>query len=320
MAAPHYAALDLGTNTFRLLIAHSDPSIATGYRPLHVERVITRAGGGFTPERGIAPDAAARIVACLQKFSAELRRHDVAAYRAAATSVFRRSPNGAAVLALVRETTGVEAEVIDGAREADLSAQGAAAQVALDGPAVIFDIGGGSTEYIVWKDGAVLGRRSFEFGVVRLAEDVLKTDPPAADELERLAALVRPLVRQAAGEAKALLGGAPFTLVGTAGTVSTLGAIDLGLTVYDRDRINGHWLERAFVEGNYARFCAMRRGERVAVPGMEEGREDLIVPGCFIAAETMAALGAGRLLVSEGGLLEGLLFEVMRRNGVTTIA
>ena len=102
--------------------------------------------------------------------------------------------------------------------------------------------------------------------------------------------------------------------------MSTLGAIDLGLSVYDRDRINGHSLARAFVSANYERFRALRRSERMAVAGMEPGREDLIVPGCFIAAETMAALGADRILISEGGLLEGLLFEVMRRHGVLSIA
>lgn len=316
MAPPHYAALDLGTNTFRLLIAKPEPQAPRGYVCVHAERVITRAGGGFSAEAGIGGAALARILTCLHSFQRAMQSCGVAAYRATATSVFRRAPNSAAILETIRRETGLAVEVIDGVEEAELSAQGAVSQIALEGAAVIFDIGGGSTEYIVWDQGAVRARESLEFGVVRLSEDMLHSDPPSEAELKAMADALTPQINAAAARAMAALRGKPFTLVGTAGTVSTLGAIDLGLTVYDRERINGHRLQVATVADNYRSFSALARRDRLAVSGMEPGREDLIVPGCFIAQTTMHALGAASLLVSEGGLLEGVLFDVLNRYAV----
>src|SRR5688572_30080570 len=153
MAAPNYAALDLGTNTFRLLIAAADPSSTLLYNPLYTERVITHAGGGFQADRGIGDEAQARILTCLQYFSETMKQWNVTEYRAAGTSVFRRAANRASVLEGIRKQTGLHVEVIDGAEEADFSARGAVSQIRLDGPAVIFDIGGGSTEYVVWDQG-----------------------------------------------------------------------------------------------------------------------------------------------------------------------
>lgn len=315
MAAPHYAALDLGTNTFRLMIARPDPDRPSGTAFVHHARVITRAGGGFTETTGIGAEARGRIVACLREFAAALAAHGVTAYRAAATSVFRRAGNRDEVLAEVRRETGIEVEVIDGLEEAELSAAGALAAVAVDGAAVVFDIGGGSTEFIACEAGRVVGKQSFEFGVVRLSEDVLRGDPLTPAEIDAMHALVAPRIDAAAAQAAALLGGRPFTLVGTAGTVSTLGAIQLGLDVYDRDRINGQVLTRDFVWRNYERFRALTRVGRAEIAGMERGREDLIVPGTYIAGRTMDAFHADILLVSEGGLLEGLVFDVLRRHG-----
>lgn len=315
MAAPHYAALDLGTNTFRLMIARPDPDRPSGTAFVHHARLITRAGGGFSEAAGIGAEARARILECLRGFAAVLKAHGVTAYRAAATSVFRRAGNRDQVLADIRRETGIEVEVIDGLEEAELSAAGALASVAVAGAAVVFDIGGGSTEFIACDAGRVVGKQSFEFGVVRLSEDVLRGDPLAQAEIERMHALVAPRIEAAAAEAARLLGGKDFTLVGTAGTVSTLGAIQLGLEVYDRDRINGQVLSRAFVWENYERFRALTRAGRAEVAGMERGREDLIVPGTYIAGRTLEAFGKDSLLVSEGGLLEGLVFDVLRRHG-----
>jgi exopolyphosphatase/guanosine-5'-triphosphate,3'-diphosphate pyrophosphatase len=311
MAAPNYAALDLGTNTFRLLIVTPDDSTPLGYKPLCMERIITRAGGGFRADQGIGAEAQTRILDCLERFSNAMRQWNVVAYKAVATSVFRRAANRSAILAEVLRQTGIEVEVVDGIVEADWSARGAVSQVALEGPAIIFDIGGGSTEYILWDQGRVLHRASFEFGVVRLSEDVLRSDPATPGELAQLDAIVTPLVNKAAGDALAVNKGKPFTLLGTAGTVSTLGAIELGLSVYDRERINGHRLSRAFVAENLARFGRLGRAEKLLTPGIEPGREDLILPGCFIALQTMKALRCENLLVSEGGLLEGIIYDVL---------
>ncbi len=308
MVAP-FASLDLGTNTFRLLIAES--AVPSGaYRPIQFDREITRAGGGYTDAPGLSSDAEDRALACLSRFSAAMQAAGVERYQAVATSVFRKAVNGPEVLARLESQTGIHVEVISGDHEAELSAEGAVSQVSLAGPAVVFDIGGGSTEYVVWDRGVEF-RESLDFGVVRLAEDVLSSDPPSTGDLGRLAEAVDAPISTLALKVLERLGGRPFELVGTAGTVSTLGAVDLALQTYDRERINGHRLERCFIADNFERFAVLDRRGRLAVEGMEPGREDLIVPGCYIALRTVEALNCGQILISEGGLLEGVMSRLV---------
>lgn len=311
MAAPRLAVLDLGTNTFRLLIAEPSPGSLGGFNPLFWERVITRAGGGFSSE-GISAQALDRILACLRRFRARVAEFGVSTIRAAGTSVFRRASNRLAVLETIRVETGFEIDVIDGEEEAELSARGALSQLGATGSATVFDIGGGSTEYVVWSDGGVRHRESLEFGVVRLAEEVFVTDPPLPADLARADTWVTPLIQSAAMHARSVLGKHPFALVGTAGTVSTLAAVDLALAQYDRWRIHGHRLTRPFVAASFARFAACDRAGRSVVVGVEPGREDLLVPGCLIALRSLEAFDASEIVVSEGGLLEGLMEQLVQ--------
>ena len=304
MAPPRFAALDLGTNTFRLYIAEPGPS---GVRVIHRARVITRAGGGFSPEHGISPEAHARILETVTGFRRSMDEFGVTRYHAVATSVFRSAVNAADVLADIVSRTGLSVTVLSGMEEAELSALGAVAEIALDGPAVVFDIGGGSTEYILWSSRQTEYRASLELGVVRLAEDVLRSDPSAPAEVEAAERIVVPRVTELAGAVTTRLAARPFSLIGTAGTVSTLGAIDLGLDAYDRERINGHRLSIHSVRKNFTLFQRLTRHERLAVQGMEPGREDLIVPGCLITLRTLEAFGCDALTTSEGGLLEGVM-------------
>lgn len=308
MAPQRFAALDLGTNTFRLLIAEPAPS---GYRVVYRDRRITRAGGGFSNETGIAPEAHRRILESLRGFRQLMDDFQVGRYEAVATSVFRCAVNRDEVLADIAREAGLKVHVLSGTDEAEASALGAVAEISLDGPAVIFDVGGGSTEYILWSSRATEFRASLEFGVVRLAEDILRSDPPAAAEIQAAEELVAPQVVALADDIHARLAGRPFTLIGTAGTVSTLGAIDLGLRAYDRDRINGHRLPATSVRDNFAKFKQLTKGERLAIPGIEAGREDLIVPGCLITLRTLDAFGCDALTTSEGGLLEGIMGKLM---------
>ncbi len=311
MASPILASLDLGTNTFRLLIAAAAPDNPGGIRVLHHERVITRAGGGYSPENGIGAAACERIVDTLRGFAGTMDRFGVSRYRATATSVFRKATNRQTILADIERETGLRVDVIDGDEEARLSAFGAMAGLSVEGPVVIFDIGGGSTEFILWRDGGPELNRSLDFGVVRLSEDVLRSDPLSEAELAEARRQIGPLIDDMAAEIRGRLGAARATLVGTAGTASTLGAVDLGLPAYDRERIHGHRLGRDFVRESFERFTALPRARRGAVPGMEPGREDIIVPGCLITLLTLDACQAADMLISEGGLLEGNLYRLL---------
>ncbi len=298
------AALDVGTNTVRLLVADLAPGGA-----LHPRRYalrITRLGGGAGPA-GLAPAAIGRTVAAMAEFTRILREEGVVAYRAVATSAAREAPNREALIARAREAAGIELEVISGEEEAALAMAGvrwALARRAAEVPGrfVLVDVGGGSTEVVLaerrpsgdWRDEA----RSLPLGAVRLVEGYLRGDPPAPAELARMEAAIE------AGLPATLPRGLP--VVGTAGTITTLAAMDLGLATYDRERVEGHLLSRPALEARFAQLVAMPAAARLALPGLERGREDLIVAGLAIALATMRRLGADRLRVADAGLLEGV--------------
>ncbi len=319
MGPPRFASLDLGTNTFRLLVAEAaskEQHSTNGFRVLAMRRTITRAGGGFTPERGIGDEARARILEALRDFRQVMDEYGVTRYRTAATSVFRRAMNAAGVIDEVRRETGLEINIISGDEEAELSASGVLAEVAVPEPALVFDIGGGSTEYVLRDGGRTVFRRSLEIGVVSLAEEVLHGDPLTAEQVAEARRRIQDALAGITAPIRDAVGGRALALVGTAGTVSTLAAVDLALPGYDRERINGHRLRRSDIEDSYHLFSRLPRSERAAVPGMEKGREDIIVPGCLIALDTMDAFGCESLVAGEGGLLEGLMHHMVDAGGV----
>ncbi|HHL40729.1 MAG TPA: Ppx/GppA family phosphatase [Deltaproteobacteria bacterium] len=311
--APRRASIDIGTNTLRLLVAEVEGRSLT---PLVYERRITRLGGGYSEKRGISPEAARRTLRALEEFAALLGREGVDEVRAVATSVVRRAVNGRAFLDEVRERTGIDAEVIDGGEEARLSLIGVLSVVERRGPLLAVDIGGGSTEFIAAAEGGGVSSWSMEMGVVHLAERYLASDPPAAAELSAMEAGIARVLGALKGRMKedgvepgAYGPSAGARLVGTAGTVTTLAALDLGLERYDRERINNHVLRKAVLRRLYRRLSAMTAARRCRLPGLEKGREDLIIPGAAIALETMGAFGQEEMIVSDAGLLEGVILD-----------
>ncbi len=295
------AAIDLGTNTARLLIGTvgTDGTIT----PDLVARRITRLGGGFTKELGISPEARERTIAALQEFSAEIRRLAAVSVLAVATSAVRDAVNGSEFCAAVEQQTGIRLTVIDGEREGDLTRAGVYA--GLDnrsGTVFIFDVGGGSTEYTLVHEGDLLFTRSLPLGVVRLTEG--KGEPAAmADKINRE---LHPLKDALAGQGLLeRLSGA--TLVGTAGTATTLAAISMGMIDYDYRRVNNYVVARSEIIDIYRKLLPLPPLERLSVPGMETGREDLIIAGMLVTLQTMALFGFERMKVSDFGLLEGVL-------------
>lgn len=299
------ASIDLGTNTARLLIGKVEEG---RIEHLLVRRHITRLGGGFTDERGISREAWDRSLAALVDFADEMRRAGVVRVRAVATSAVRDAVNGADFCAHVVERTGISLEVIDGEEEGLLTLAGVLSGLdRKEGRFFVFDVGGGSTEYTLANGNAPLYTESLPLGVVRLTEG--KPDLPAMEE--KVGRELAGLRERLAGRAlDGQLAGA--TLVGTAGTATTLAAISLGMTDYDYRRVNNHLLSRDEIARILALLLPLSPAERLTVPGLEKGREDLIVVGTLITLATMDLFGFETMTVSDFGLLEGALIGLAR--------
>ncbi len=311
-----YASLDIGTNTFRLLIAEVE---GAALKPLLYKRTITRLGGNFT-EAGIDPKAAERAFSALSDFRRIVSENGVDKVYAVATSVVRRARNRDWFLIEVNKRTGFRLDVISGDEEARLSLLGVM-NVIKDSRVnrLVMDIGGGSTEFITTKGGDIRGAWSMEMGVVHLTEKFLKSDPPLGSELNSLEDDIKGVV----GEIKGLMakdGIDPVEysaargalLVGTAGTITTLAAMDQDLETYDRDRINNYTLTLEKVKNMYKRLSVMTLKEREDVLTLEKGREDLIIPGSAITFIVMESFGFQEIKVSDAGLLEGIILRASK--------
>lgn len=295
------AAIDLGTNTARLLIAERAP-----YRQILLNRIITRLGGGFTRGRGLSEEAQQRSLVALREFAADIARHRVGRVRAVATSAVRDALNGAEFCRRVKAETGIDLEVIDGHEEAVLTLRGVGA--ILDdksGDLAVFDVGGGSTEYTLAAREEPLFSRSLPIGVVRLTEG--KADlAQMEDKIRRELAIFRKELEEAGlGERFARA-----TLIGTAGTATTLAAIQLGMVSYDYKLVNNHSMPLSEVERIFQLLRPLTPQERLQVPGLEPGREDLIIAGTLVVLVTMREFGFRTFKVSDSGLLEGLILGV----------
>lgn len=301
------ASIDLGTNSARLLIGSVHP--ASGIRPLLVKRKITRLGGGFSKEFGLSREARRRSLAVLRDFAAEIQLHGVGQVRAVATSAVRDAVNGKDFIAEVLLKTGILLEVVDGREEGLLTLRGIFSGIQSAGEVFVFDIGGGSTEYTLARDQASLFTKSLPLGVVRLTEgkkNITAMEDKIARELE---ALLADLVR--AGHPVRMAG---TRLIGTAGTPTTLAGIDLGVTEYAAGSVHGHVLSLDVIRNIYARILPLTPEQCLLVPGIEKGREDLILAGTLITLRTMERFGFEYLTVSESGLLEGLLLTLQCNN------
>jgi exopolyphosphatase / guanosine-5'-triphosphate,3'-diphosphate pyrophosphatase len=298
------AAIDCGTNSTRLLIVDG------AGRTMVREMVITRLGQGVDQSRTLQPAAVERTLDVLTHFRELLDVHRAGSTRVVATSALRDAENGEAFLRSASSIVGVAAEVLSGDEEGRLSYLGATADLQGHGADhVVLDIGGGSTEIVAARDGEI-SVVSMNLGCVRLTERCLLHDPPTAaeeaatvdviaDELTR-ACLVAPVFGDLPSGAR---------LVGLAGTVSTLAALDLGLVEYRRDAIHHHVLSFDAVQ----RWCRDLGGETYAERserrGMTEGRQDVIFGGALVLREVMRRFSFGDCLVSESDILDGLVMS-----------
>jgi exopolyphosphatase/guanosine-5'-triphosphate,3'-diphosphate pyrophosphatase len=301
------ATIDVGTNTALLLVARVGAGGAL--QPIEQRAEITRLGRGIGAGGALGQAGIEATLAALREYAAAARRAG-AAIAAVGTEALRRAPNGDAFLRPAAEILGVPVEVIDGQREAALTFRAVveAFPEARRGDLVVVDIGGGSTEIVLARDGRATSARSLPLGSVRLTEQHVRHDPPAAGELAALRAAV------AAG-----LAGIAFppaaTVVGVAGTVTSLAAMAESMAAYDPDRVHGYRLSRAALEAQIARLAASRQDQREGIIGLDPRRADVILAGALIVEGIAAAAGAETIRVSDRGIRWGLAHELAAKLG-----
>ncbi|WP_028659501.1 Ppx/GppA phosphatase family protein [Nocardioides insulae] len=302
MTAP-VAAIDCGTNTIKLLIGDL-PDVAVR------EMRMVRLGQGVDRTGVLAADALARTFAAIDEYAGLIRAHGVEQVRFVATSATRDAANTEEFVAGVRSRLGIEPEVVSGTEEAALAFDGAVRNLRERpaGPVLVLDIGGGSTELIL---GTRLGQppavaRSMDIGSVRLHERHLRSDPP---EMGEVAALVRSV--DAALEESAVDLDSARTLVGVAGTITTLAAGVLDLDEYSRDAIDQAVLAVEDIHALVDRLLGMTVNERVELPWLHPGRADVIGAGGLILSRILRRAAVDRIIVSESDILDGIAWSMV---------
>ena len=315
---PVYAALDLGTNNCRLLIAKP---ATEGFRVIDAFSRIVRLGEGLGLDQRLAEPAVLRTIEALEICAEKMRRRGVTHARAVATEACRRALNGARFLARVAAETGLELEVISPAEEARLAVAGCAPLLDRAVPfAIVFDIGGGSTE-LIWLavgeggEARMLASVSLPFGVVQLAEryGFGEITGGAYDEiLGDVSAALRPF--DLLHELSRALGQGQVQMLGTSGTVTTIAGVHLALPRYDRSRVDGCYLAFDALNGAIKQLRDMSHQERMAHPCVGRERVDFVLPGLAILEAICRAWPVGRLRVADRGLREGILLGLMERD------
>ncbi|GGF33013.1 Ppx/GppA phosphatase family protein [Williamsia phyllosphaerae] len=308
------AAVDCGTNSIRLLIARRGDD---GLVDLHREMRVVRLGEGVDATGSFTDAAVARTRAALSDYAAIMADHHVTAVRMVATSATRDASNRGEFFDMTRElldpiVAGSVAEVITGDEEARLSFAGAVGEFdTADGPFVVTDLGGGSTEVVLGRDGDVTAAFSANIGCVRLTERVLASDPPTADEITTARGVVRDELARAFG---AVPVAQASTWVGVAGTMTTLAALAADLSTYDPELIHRSRMSFERLREVCERLIAMTRAERAALGPMHPGRVDVIGGGSLVTLELASVLeaeaGITELVVSEHDILDGIALSI----------
>lgn len=303
------AAVDCGTNSVRLLVAETaDRRLVDLTRRME----ITRLGQGVDRTGRIAADALERTLAVVASYAEEVRRLGAERVRMVATSATRDAANRADFVAGVHDLLGVEPEVVSGDEEAALSFAGATRELAglahVEPPYLVVDIGGGSTEFVLGDLDGVHAVRSVDIGCVRLTERHFDADPP--HELQVEAALADIEAALDLVESRVPITQAR-TLVGLAGSVTTVAALALGLPEYDAERTHHARLSRAQVHEQSARLLGLSHAERAAIPVIHPGRVDVLPAGALVLDRVLRRGGFDDVVVSEHDILDGIAWSLL---------
>jgi|SRR5581483_5297376 len=301
------AALDCGTNSLRLLVADVDgSSLVDVMRRMEIVRL----GQGVDGTGRLADAALARTFAVLDDYATAIQLLGAERVRMVATSATRDASNRHDFVAGVVERLGVHPEVISGDDEAALSFDGATRELrggSLEQPFLVVDIGGGSTEFVLGDDDGARAGRSVDIGCVRLTERHLHDDPPSESQI---AAAVTDIEHAMATVQETVPVDDARTLIGLAGSVTTVTALSLGLTEYDADRIHHALVTADQVSEVTRQLLAATHDERAALPVMHPGRVDVIGAGALVLDTIMRRCGFERVVASEHDILDGIAFSV----------
>ncbi|MGW1100202.1 Ppx/GppA phosphatase family protein [Streptomyces sp. NPDC002455] len=308
------AAIDCGTNSIRLLVADVDPATG-GFTELDRRMEIVRLGQGVDRTGRLAPEAIGRTLDACRAYAASIEELGAERIRFVATSASRDAENSDTFVRGVLDILGVEPEVVTGDQEAQLSFDGATKELVgadhLEKPYLVVDIGGGSTEFVVGDD-RVRAARSVDIGCVRLTErhlvvDGAVVDPPTPEAIAAVRADIAAAL-DLAEESVPIASAA--TLVGLAGTVTTIAAMALGLEEYDSEAIHHSRVSVERVREITERLLSSTHEERAAIPAMHPGRVDVIPSGALVLLALMERTGAREVVVSEHDILDGIAWSV----------
>lgn len=304
----HFASVDIGSNTIRLLIMKRDER--GEFHEVESERAIIRLGEGLHTEKRLLPHRIDLAVAALRRFQERCKRYGDVPMRLVATSAVREASNQQQFLQRVQDELGLTIDVIPWEEEARLTLEGVFWKLSGEGKSIVtFDIGGGSTEFIASHGRTVDAVAGTSLGVVRLTERFIHHHPVDGQEYRALRAF---LDAELAEVASRLGHPQPELLIGTAGTVTTLAAMEHGIYPYDPEKVHGLVLSRETIERLNDELKSKSLEERLKIRTLERGREDLIIAGTAIVLATMEAFGCPQLTVSEYSLREGILLDAFR--------
>ena len=309
------AGIDIGTNSLRLLIAE----ISHGeFRGIHTDRIVTRLGRGLNDTGKLDRDAKRRTLGALWNFTESIRRHGVQHTSAIGTSALRNASDSRQFIKEIKQETTLDVRVATGDEEAGLTLLGVAHSLKGSGrkggnpllSSLVIDIGGGSTEIIISRPKQQTLVESLPLGAVYLTERFIKNDPPSLSDVDLLRSAVRLELGSRGHETQPV----PSSIfVGTAGTVTTLAAIDQGLETYDPRRINRYVLTREVIDDIVEKLSRMPLSDRKTLRGLEPGREDIILAGAVVTQEIMMRYGYTSMLVSDWGLREGIVLDLFEK-------
>lgn len=313
------AAIDIGTNTLRLLIAavlfDSEKSSYT-IKKMYSDRTVTRLGEGISKTRLLEKDAINRSIDTLKNYREIISRHNVYKTSAVATSALRDAKNNADFLKRAKNITGIDIKIISGEEEAKKTASGMLIDITLPETALMVDIGGGSTEFIFAKEKKPALIRSLNLGVVYLAEKYMKNDPPSKKDLEymnvhiskEIGTIVKPFSELITQNSKL-----KTVFIGTAGTVTTLAAIKQGLKRFEHSKVHNTKISIEEVKNIFSKISTITAKERIKYHPFDPSRLDIIVPGTLILLKLMETFAFKEILVSNYGLREGVLLELYEK-------
>jgi exopolyphosphatase/guanosine-5'-triphosphate,3'-diphosphate pyrophosphatase len=298
------AAVDLGTNSTRLLVADVDDHSIEEVTRL---TKITRLGEGVDERKRLLPAPIARVRNVLTDFRREAEQLGAKRTLAVATSAVRDAENGEAFLGEIEWSYGFQTRLLSGDEEAQLTFRGVSLGRDVAEDTLVIDIGGGSTELVVGGADGLRFHDSLDLGCVRLTERFLHSDPPTGEELAACAASVRALLAERVPHDVR-----PETAIGVAGTITSLAALDLGLAEYDPDQVHGHRLSSEGVLAQLDRLASVPLAERREIPALDPDRAPVIVAGAVILREALEHFGLAGLEASEHDILDGAALEAAK--------